>query len=161
LTSAVFARVKLKPTKNEQLLIVPANLYNLNPNISGAADIFSAFAAATVSQDGGLLVVGGLVGGGLFVTTVVAGVIACRFEPQVRCSSSPWILPRLGWGHRVTAGVRCSFFDRILHSRIQLVPIHVRLKLLHACDQCHSSRESIALTVFIINHIYLLIMSQH
>jgi hypothetical protein len=35
--------------------------------------------------------------------------------------------------------VRCAFFDRYLRSRMSLVPTHARLKLLHACDQCHSS----------------------
>jgi hypothetical protein len=34
-----------------------------------------------------------------------------------------------------------------------LDPTHVRLKLLHACDQWHSSRESTALTGVIINHV--------
>jgi hypothetical protein len=46
---------------------------------------------------------------------------------------------------------RCAFSDRILHSRMPLDPTHVRLKLLHACDRWHSSRESTALTVAIIN----------
>jgi hypothetical protein len=40
--------------------------------------------------------------------------------------------------------VRCSFFVRILHTRMPLDPTHVRLKLIHACDQWHSSRESTA-----------------
>jgi hypothetical protein len=48
-------------------------------------------------------------------------------------------------------GARCAFFDRNLHSRMPLDPTHVRLKLLHASDQCHSSRVSTALTVSIIN----------
>jgi hypothetical protein len=43
-------------------------------------------------------------------------------------------------------GVRCAFFDRDLHSMISLDPMPARLKLEHACDQWHSSRESIALT---------------
>jgi hypothetical protein len=30
---------------------------------------------------------------------------------------------------------RCAFSDRNLHSRMPLVPTHVRLKLLHACGQ--------------------------
>jgi hypothetical protein len=42
--------------------------------------------------------------------------------------------------------VRCALFDRNLHSRMPLDPMHVRLKLLHACDQWHSSRESTSLT---------------
>jgi hypothetical protein len=42
--------------------------------------------------------------------------------------------------------VRCAFTDRKLHSRMPLDPTHVRLKVLHACDQWHSSRESTALT---------------
>jgi hypothetical protein len=33
-----------------------------------------------------------------------------------------------------------------------LDPTHVRLKLLHACDQWHSSRETTALTVAIMNY---------
>ena len=44
------------------------------------------------------------------------------------------------------AGVRCAFSDRNLHSRMSLDPTHVRLKLLHACDQWHSSRASTPLT---------------
>jgi hypothetical protein len=38
--------------------------------------------------------------------------------------------------------VRCSFFDRILHSRIPLVPTPARMKLVHVRDQWHSSRVS-------------------
>jgi Xaa-Pro dipeptidase len=49
--------------------------------------------------------------------------------------------------------VRCAFFDRILHSRMSLDPTHVRLKIYHACDQWHSSRESTPLTVVIINYV--------
>jgi hypothetical protein len=37
-------------------------------------------------------------------------------------------------------------FDRNLHSRMPLVPTHVRLKLFHACDQWHSSRKFTPLT---------------
>jgi hypothetical protein len=36
---------------------------------------------------------------------------------------------------------------------MQLDPTHVRLKLLHACDQWHSSRESTTLTDVIINDV--------
>jgi hypothetical protein len=36
---------------------------------------------------------------------------------------------------------------------MSLDPTHVRLKLLHACDQWYSSRESTALTVAIINFV--------
>jgi hypothetical protein len=43
-----------------------------------------------------------------------------------------------------TVPVRRTPFDRNLHSRMPLDPTHVRLKLLHACDQWHSSRESTA-----------------
>jgi hypothetical protein len=32
-------------------------------------------------------------------------------------------------------GVQSAFSDRNLHSRMPLDPTHVRLKLLHACDQ--------------------------
>jgi hypothetical protein len=42
--------------------------------------------------------------------------------------------------------VRCTFFDRKLHSRMPLVPTPARLKLLHACDQCHSTRVFTPLT---------------
>jgi tetratricopeptide (TPR) repeat protein len=41
---------------------------------------------------------------------------------------------------------RCAFSDRNLHSRMPLDPMHVRLKLVHACDQWHSSRKSAFLT---------------
>ena len=43
--------------------------------------------------------------------------------------------------------VRCAFFDRNLHSRMPLsfTPV-LRLKLLHACDQWHSSRVFTPLT---------------
>jgi hypothetical protein len=37
-----------------------------------------------------------------------------------------------------------------------LDPTHVRFKLLHACDQWHSSRESAVLTVAIVNHVEIL-----
>jgi hypothetical protein len=47
----------------------------------------------------------------------------------------------------------CAFSDRILHSRMPLDPTHVRLKLLHACAQCHSSRVSAPLIVATINHV--------
>jgi hypothetical protein len=36
--------------------------------------------------------------------------------------------------------VRCSGFNRKLHSRMLLILTPARLKLLHACDQWHSSR---------------------
>ena len=36
---------------------------------NGAADVFSAAAAVTASESGGMLAVAGLIGGGLFVTT--------------------------------------------------------------------------------------------
>jgi hypothetical protein len=42
--------------------------------------------------------------------------------------------------------VRCAFSDRNLHSRMPLDPTHARLKLLHACDQWHSSRVFTPLT---------------
>jgi kinesin family protein 6/9 len=35
--------------------------------------------------------------------------------------------------------VRCAFFGINLYSRMPLVPTPARLKLLHACDQYHSS----------------------
>jgi Cu/Zn superoxide dismutase len=38
------------------------------------------------------------------------------------------------------AVVWCALFGRNLHSRIPLARTPARLKLLHACDQCHSSR---------------------
>jgi hypothetical protein len=43
-------------------------------------------------------------------------------------------------------GVRCSFSDRNLHSRMPLVPTPARLKRVHACGQCHSSRVFTPLT---------------
>jgi hypothetical protein len=47
---------------------------------------------------------------------------------------------------RLFAFVRCAFFGRNLHSRMPLVPTPARLKLLHACDQWHSSRKFTFLT---------------
>jgi hypothetical protein len=38
-------------------------------------------------------------------------------------------------------------FQQKLHSRLPLDPTHVRLKLLHACDQWHSSRKFTLLPV--------------
>jgi hypothetical protein len=35
----------------------------------------------------------------------------------------------------ISGCARCAFSDRNLHSRMPLDPTHVRLKLLHACDQ--------------------------
>jgi hypothetical protein len=58
---------------------------------------------------------------------------------------------RPDWG-----SVRCSFSDRILHSRMPLDPTHVRVKLLQACDQWHSSRVSAFLTVYTINSVQTL-----
>jgi hypothetical protein len=55
--------------------------------------------------------------------------------------------------HKVEFLVRCAFSDIILHSMMPLDPTHVRLWLLHACDQWHSSREYTALIVVIINHV--------
>jgi hypothetical protein len=49
--------------------------------------------------------------------------------------------------------VRCSFFDRILHSRMPLDPMHVRLKLLHACDNGIPLGCPLPLTVAIINYV--------
>jgi hypothetical protein len=40
--------------------------------------------------------------------------------------------------------VRCAFSGRIVHSKMPLDPTLARLKLLHACDQCHSFWESTA-----------------
>jgi len=45
---------------------------------------------------------------------------------------------------KLTGTVRV--FDRNLHARMPLDPTHVRLKLLHACDQWHSSRVSTSRT---------------
>jgi hypothetical protein len=42
--------------------------------------------------------------------------------------------------------VWCAFFDRNLHSTTPLVPTPARLKLVQACEQCHSSRVSTFLT---------------
>jgi hypothetical protein len=42
--------------------------------------------------------------------------------------------------------VRCAFSDRMLHLRMPLDPTHVHMKLLHTCDQWHSSRVSAPLT---------------
>jgi hypothetical protein len=52
----------------------------------------------------------------------------------------PWLL-----SVEPAYSVRCAFFDGNLHLRMPLVPTPDRLKLLHACDQWHSSREVTAL----------------
>lgn len=54
---------------------------------NGAADIFSATAATMASQDGGELAVAGVIGGGLFVVTVVSGTIAVNIETKVEFST--------------------------------------------------------------------------
>eukprot|EP00729_Bicosta_minor_P023770 gene23770-3428_t len=68
---------------------------------NGAADIFSALAAVTSSPDGGMLAVAGLCGGGLYVTTVVSGIIAIKFEPEARIQTlgrdCAFYIVSLGW----------------------------------------------------------------
>jgi hypothetical protein len=54
------------------------------------------------------------------------------FQFETSAAQNPW----LGFVYtscKTTA--RCSFFDRNLHSLMPLDPTHVRLRLLHACDQ--------------------------
>jgi hypothetical protein len=60
---------------------------------------------------------------------------------KVRCASSfsisqHHIATNADWATKV----RCASSDRSVHSRIPLVPMPARLKLLHACDHWHSSR---------------------
>jgi len=50
---------------------------------NGAADVFSSAAAVTASEDGANLAISGLLGGGLYVVVVVAGVLAYAFEPFI------------------------------------------------------------------------------
>eukprot|EP00041_Stephanoeca_diplocostata_P009380 m.144513 g.144513 ORF g.144513 m.144513 type:complete len:561 (-) comp17713_c0_seq3:135-1817(-) len=50
---------------------------------NGAADVFSAAAAVSATEEGGQLAVAGLMGGGLFVVLVVAGLLAYNFGPYV------------------------------------------------------------------------------
>jgi hypothetical protein len=64
-----------------------------------------------------------------------------------------WCVLVAGVGPSFWPWVRCALPGRILHSRMPLDPTHARLKLLHACDQCHSSRESTPLTVVIMNYV--------
>jgi hypothetical protein len=52
--------------------------------------------------------------------------------------------------------VRCAFFDRDLHSRMPLVSIPARLKLLHAFDQWHSSRVVTILPVDTVHSVQTL-----
>jgi hypothetical protein len=52
--------------------------------------------------------------------------------------------------------VRCAFCDRNLHSRMPLVPAPARLKLLHARDQCRSSRVATFLPVGTVNSVQTL-----
>jgi hypothetical protein len=55
-----------------------------------------------------------------------------------------------------SAGARCSFFDRNLHSRMPLVPTPARLKLEQARDQWHFSRMFTFLPVHIVNRVQTL-----
>mmetsp|Transcript_11590 Transcript_11590/g.29752 ORF Transcript_11590/g.29752 Transcript_11590/m.29752 type:complete len:569 (+) Transcript_11590:97-1803(+) len=50
---------------------------------NGAADVFSASAAVHASPQGATMAISGLVGGGLFVVTIVAGVLTVKFEPEI------------------------------------------------------------------------------
>eukprot|EP00038_Savillea_parva_P028175 m.63616 g.63616 ORF g.63616 m.63616 type:complete len:595 (-) comp8166_c0_seq1:2052-3836(-) len=50
---------------------------------NGAADVFSAAAAVSASENGANLAISGLLGGGLYVVAVVAGVLAYKFEPTI------------------------------------------------------------------------------
>ena len=63
-----------------------------------------------------------------------------------RCSFSPWVLLCEGLGHWDAAARAVCSFGQKLQSRISLVPTPARLKLLHACDQWHSSRVFTPLT---------------
>jgi hypothetical protein len=47
--------------------------------------------------------------------------------------------------------VRCAFSGRNLQSMMPLTPTPARLKLLHACYQCHSSRVATFLPVYTEN----------
>jgi hypothetical protein len=65
--------------------------------------------------------------------------VTCTHSKTVGTVPGDEFRVRLHW-------VRCAFSDRNLQSRMPLDPTHVRLKLLHAWDQWHSSRASTALT---------------
>jgi hypothetical protein len=81
--------------------------------------------------------------------------------PTLNVNSIPTLKVRFRLGAQVYifvevvdgVGVRCAFSNKILHSRMPLDPTHVRLKLLHACDQWHSSRAYTALTVITIIYV--------
>jgi hypothetical protein len=66
------------------------------------------------------------------------------FYDWVRWEQVHWTNLCTGRSNRLD--VRCAFSGRNLHSRMPLDPTQVRLKLLHACDQLHSSRASTPLT---------------
>lgn len=51
---------------------------------NGVVDIFSAGAAVMASEDGGTMGFSVLLGCGLYVVTVVSGVVAFNFEPEVK-----------------------------------------------------------------------------
>jgi hypothetical protein len=51
----------------------------------------------------------------------------------------------LGIDHNDSDGGTVRLFDRKLHSRMPLLLTPARLKLLHACDRWHSSRDSTSL----------------
>jgi hypothetical protein len=85
----------------------------------------------------------------------------CKFRPNTEGRSGSVHGPGLSYNETVAhmtlwvmaaspllacTDARCAFSDRKLHPRMPLVPTPARLKLLHACDQCHSSRVITPLT---------------
>jgi hypothetical protein len=101
----------------------------------------------TVNSDQTLKV--GMMASVLPLTPAVALVASnrtCRIDQHG--SDGRWVVTRRDTTSekRNQGKVRCAFFGRNLHSRMPLDPTHVRLKLLHACDQWHSSRKFTPLT---------------
>jgi hypothetical protein len=86
------------------------------------------------------------------LTNADGGVVKVVQAHRANCFRFPD--PPAGPGERVGPGATpgidspygARFFGRKSHSRMPLEPMHVRLKLLHACDQWHSSRVFTPLT---------------
>eukprot|EP00039_Didymoeca_costata_P010684 m.144541 g.144541 ORF g.144541 m.144541 type:complete len:619 (+) comp14924_c0_seq4:237-2093(+) len=85
---------------------------------NGAADVFSAVAAVRATEDGGMLAMAGILGGGLFVTTVVSGVIAFNFEPEASKFTIGrdvfFFLVSLGWVAFMLSDNKITLWEAIL-----------------------------------------------
>jgi hypothetical protein len=111
------------------------------------------------SQDGEITAFAAIAGKKMAVVVVTPGAVLTPWRGNVSAVVTP-MMPGQQYGNAiasilfgdvnpsgklaitfpVTENVWCAFFDRNLRSGMPLVPAPVRLKLLQACDQWHSSR---------------------